>query len=1031
MKIVDRLIFTCILCCFSFQSQAFVTLTDGTGFQYHIDNDGSLQAGTANVYSQAYRLSVNGIAYSGSAISAVSNDGREVSTSRVAINANLTAERKIYVAPHQNFVRYSEILRNTSNSPLTNVSVTINSTLDANSAPRVVSEPVLKSFLITADNNIAQPYLLHYHSQANGATGVSATHQLSANQLAWTYSNLTIPANQQVRIVYFVAQTHTLADAEKVANAIATAATLFFENINISEYSQLLNFSPASVASTLVFDSNTPALVVNGAPLTSSLSNSDLRSHRRAATPAKGYKLSLNAGENITLQLTAGFDAYLYVFSDAAASTLIASNDNANANTQHAEVVFTAPSSGVYYVEATTYERTQLGTFTLTAQRGTINHSPIVKPILFSPNDNVVPVTVSFNDLSTDTDGQISERCWQFGDGSAVQCTNSALVTHTYTEAGQFTVGLTVRDNNGLSQFIETVVAVKTPATKNTVTLSVGSVLDGELSPRDTLARLRPKAYTDRYLISAPTVGKELIISMKSNAVDSYLYLFNEYHQLIAESDNSDNDKHALLRYTPQTSDDLIIEATSHFDGEQGVYQISSSLVSASTPVTMTLESAASTNNPLQVLHVARLPSSFNAQGFAWDFGDGNVASTSAASATHTYAQAGVYNVVVSAKGNSTVISSHTINVSATQRTPIPNFSVSPLFGDRPLQSFFTNNTVSTDGQTPHYVWRFGDGTVSTTSEPTHLFESDGVFNVVLEATSPSSQQTAAYSYPVAVIERQAKALATTGIARERPQVLLAGLEPMLMDVLDTHLTVFAIVRQGDSAVRTVRVAQNGSSFSLVLQHTETYANGDQRFEAILPISWDVLGNSLTVGNWLGSQAGQFYITAIAQDDENHSFPNLEIGKNAVISAPATVTEIRPNLLANSSTIKRSSPQVLGAGFDPVLVDNYAEMTSTIHPADRAQITVTALVRTGDAPIKQVRLLNNEGTFQALMIPSKTLANGDKLYTTHLFFALSELQTMSLKDLWGAQAGQFRVEAMDYAQQTHRFPELTMGVFRE
>ncbi|ALN59193.1 peptidase, families S8 and S53/PKD domain/proprotein convertase P-domain protein [Lysobacter enzymogenes] len=57
-------------------------------------------------------------------------------------------------------------------------------------------------------------------------------------------------------------------------------------------------------------------------------------------------------------------------------------------------------------------------------------------------------LTVSFTDSSTDSDGSIASRSWDFGDGTTSTATNPSK---TYSAAGTYTVKLTVVDNAGAS----------------------------------------------------------------------------------------------------------------------------------------------------------------------------------------------------------------------------------------------------------------------------------------------------------------------------------------------------------------------------------------------------------------------------------------------------------------------------------------------------------------------------------------------------------------------------------------------------
>ena len=57
-------------------------------------------------------------------------------------------------------------------------------------------------------------------------------------------------------------------------------------------------------------------------------------------------------------------------------------------------------------------------------------------------------LTANFTDTSTDSDGTIASRSWNFGDGTTSTATNPSK---TYASAGTYTVTLTVTDNGGLS----------------------------------------------------------------------------------------------------------------------------------------------------------------------------------------------------------------------------------------------------------------------------------------------------------------------------------------------------------------------------------------------------------------------------------------------------------------------------------------------------------------------------------------------------------------------------------------------------
>ncbi len=81
-------------------------------------------------------------------------------------------------------------------------------------------------------------------------------------------------------------------------------------------------------------------------------------------------------------------------------------------------------------------------------------------------NFSVAGLTVNFSDISTDADGTITARNWNFGDGTTSTATNPS---RTYTAAGTYNVTLTVTDNANASSVITKSVSVgsNVPPTAN------------------------------------------------------------------------------------------------------------------------------------------------------------------------------------------------------------------------------------------------------------------------------------------------------------------------------------------------------------------------------------------------------------------------------------------------------------------------------------------------------------------------------------------------------------------------------------
>jgi gliding motility-associated-like protein len=115
-----------------------------------------------------------------------------------------------------------------------------------------------------------------------------------------------------------------------------------------------------------------------------------------------------------------------------------------------------------------------------------------------------------------------------------------------------------------------------------------------------------------------------------------------------------------------------------------------------------------------------------------WNFGDG--VSSSDPNPQHCYTTAGSFNIALSYTTNigcaSTVTYSHVVNI---YPVPVALFSASP----NPTDIFspqvnFNNQSVNSNS----WQWTFGDGSSSSTQNPTHTYGQVGFYPVMLIATS-------------------------------------------------------------------------------------------------------------------------------------------------------------------------------------------------------------------------------------------------------------------------------------------------------
>ncbi len=135
---------------------------------------------------------------------------------------------------------------------------------------------------------------------------------------------------------------------------------------------------------------------------------------------------------------------------------------------------------------------------------------------------------------------------------------------------------------------------------------------------------------------------------------------------------------------------------------------------------------------------VSFINNTVGASTFSWDFGDGNILSTTEGVDTvdHVYLVPGIYNVSLTAQNSCSDTTAQM--VITVYPKPDADFTASSYTICQGLQVNFTNNS---SGGTS-YVWTFGDGNTSTLVNPVHTYVNPGIYTVkllVYSANAPGS----------------------------------------------------------------------------------------------------------------------------------------------------------------------------------------------------------------------------------------------------------------------------------------------------
>ncbi len=122
-----------------------------------------------------------------------------------------------------------------------------------------------------------------------------------------------------------------------------------------------------------------------------------------------------------------------------------------------------------------------------------------------------------------------------------------------------------------------------------------------------------------------------------------------------------------------------------------------------------------------------------------WDFGDGGESEEQ--NPTHTYQNAGIFTVTLIVSGfdgQDTLTERNLIDVRSSEGV-VADFGADPTVGNVPLKVKFTDKSLN---EPTSWVWDFGNGGESDEQNPTHTYQSAGIFTVSLTATNSDSTDT-------------------------------------------------------------------------------------------------------------------------------------------------------------------------------------------------------------------------------------------------------------------------------------------------
>ena len=420
----------------------------------------------------------------------------------------------------------------------------------------------------------------------------------------------------------------------------------------------------------------------------------------------------------------------------------------------------------------------------------TVNASSNQSPVAMAsanPQSGEAPLLVSFSSAgSNDPDGSIASYSWNFGDGTS---STSANPTKTYNSAGNYTATLTVTDNLGATGNASLNISVALPNGAQVLTFTplhdtqVKSSSPTSTYGSNTTFRVRTgdpiyNAYLkfDVSGISGIVVSAKLRLFVNDDGtIGGTVYaVSNDYLGTSTpwvESGLNWNNAPAISGTpladigvaTLNTWAEVNVAAAITGNGtfSFGINSTSTSSVyynakeMGSNAPQLVIETVPGSGNQSPVANATATPQSgtaplqvsFSSSGsndpdgsiasYSWNFGDGT--SSTSANPTKTYNSAGNYTAVLTVTDNqgATGTDNVAITVNApSNQAPVANAAATPQSGTAPLQvSFSSSGSNDPDGSISSYSWNFGDGTSSTSANPTHTYNAAGNYTAVLTVT--------------------------------------------------------------------------------------------------------------------------------------------------------------------------------------------------------------------------------------------------------------------------------------------------------
>ena len=388
-----------------------------------------------------------------------------------------------------------------------------------------------------------------------------------------------------------------------------------------------------------------------------------------------------------------------------------------------------------------------------------------------------IPLTVNLSGgNSTDPDGSIATYEWDLGNG---QTATGASAQAIYTEAGSYTVTLTVTDDRGAT---------------STQTLTIDVSEDSNIPPSAEFA-------------ATPSSGTApLSVSFDASASSDVDGTVASYAWNFGNGQNGSGATPPAVTYTlPGT-----YTATLTVTDNKGAVSHSSQTITVNRPPNVTptanvTATPATGNAPLlvQLSSAGSADSDGAITGYAWNFGNGQTSASPNPSAVYNLPGAYAVSLTVTDNDGATSVKSTTVIVSPANLPPVPAIVASPLSGSAPLTvNLNGGNSSDPDGSIVTYAWDFGNGQTGTGALASATYNTPGTYVVRLTVTDNRGASRSTTTNVVAGSANARPVALLTAVPTSGPAPLLVSVSAAGSNDPDGSITKYAWdFGNGDTAV--------------------------------------------------------------------------------------------------------------------------------------------------------------------------------------------------------------------------------------